>query len=183
MGYEGPSLAAAYDFGGSVDELLRDITSEAGDRMTAHIRELTPVGHQPFVAGYMPGHLRESISKKVVVVFMEAGGLVYESGTETNVDYSIYVEEGTGLWGPARAKYEIRPKNPNGWLRFYDHAGNAIFAKRVMHPGSPGAHMFTRGTALTEVEFSKWAGEKVRLWEERQDREIVLRGNARRIAS
>ena len=96
-------------------------------------------------------------------------GMVYESGAETDVEYAPYVEHGTGLWGPRHAKYEIKPKRPDGWLRWIDPVtGDPVFAKRVMHPGSPGNHMFAFGAAIAEHEFdqfvqpilSRWAVEQ-----------------------
>jgi hypothetical protein len=185
MGYSGPSLAVVYDFEDSAARLCHDLADEGGDRMTDATRELTPVGHQPFNQGYMPGHLLESISKKIVVVYFDPvhGCMVYESGSETNVEYAIYVENGTGLWGPARAKYEIRPKNPLGWLRWLDDTGKPIFAKRVMHPGSPGAHMFARGAAKTEDEFHLWANHKIERWAVIVEREISLRAKAKVLRS
>ena len=70
------------------------------------------------------------------------------------MEYAPYVEDGTGLWGPKHAKYEIKPKRPGGWLRWIDPmTGDPVFARRVMHPGWPGNHMFAIGAALTEQEF------------------------------
>lgn len=135
------------------------MADEMGDHMTSLVRRNTPVQH---------GHLRASILKKLTVVRPGPHGTIYESGCETNVEYAPYVEHGTGLWGPKHAMYEIRPKNPDGWLRWIDpHTGKPIFAKRVMHPGSPGNHMFEIGAAIAEHEFdhhvqpilTEWARE------------------------
>lgn len=54
----------------------------------------------------------------------------------TNVDYAPQVEEGT-------SPHEITPKNAQA-LKF-KAGGETIFAKRVMHPGTEGHHMFLRG--------------------------------------
>jgi hypothetical protein len=183
MGYEGPSLAHTFDFEESIRRVGDDIADEAGTRMMRDVREFTPVGHQPHDSGYIPGHLKESISKKLVVVSASITGLVWETGADTNVDYAVFVENGTGLWGPHRAKYEIVPKNPNGWLRFVASDGRVIFAKRVMHPGSPGAHMFARGVVKFEAEFHTWANDTIRRWGLDQDVEIRLRSREVRIAS
>ena len=40
----------------------------------------------------------------------------------TNVKYAPYLELGTGLWGPNRAKYEIKPKRPGGVLHWHSRA-------------------------------------------------------------
>lgn len=181
--YEGPSLAHVFDFEDSVRDLLHDLVDRGGDEMTANVREKTPVGKRPFESGYVPGHLLASISKKTVVVYPSLEGLVYESGTETDVDYAPYVENGTGLWGPARAMYEIRPKNPEGWLRFHDKNGNLVFAKRVLHQGSPGAHMFTNGASKTEEEFHRWAEARIRRWAEERDMQVRARAVERVLIS
>lgn len=171
--YRGPSLAHVFNLEDQVPRLLHRLAEEGGSQMTTNVRYHTPVGHHQFREHYIPGTLLASIHQKLVVVVPTAHGLAYESGTETDVEYAPYVENGTGLWGPARAKYEIRPKNPDGWLRFHDASGNVIFAKRVMHPGSPGSHMFARGTAKTEEEFHNWAREIVRDWE--NEIELLMR--------
>jgi hypothetical protein len=69
--------------------------------------------------------------------------------------------------------YEIRPKNPDGWLSWIDQAtGERIFAKRVMHPGSPGQHMFAIGAHLTEHEFHVFADRIVQAWTRQQERKF-----------
>lgn len=183
--YRGPSLAHLFDFEDDAKNLSRDLAKEGGSRLTDAVRTLTPVGHNPFQEGYVPGHLLASIAQKITVVYFDAaiGATVYESGTETNVDYAVYVENGTGLWGPARAMYEIRPKKPDGWLRFHDAAGNVIFAKRVLHPGSPGAHMFTRGAALADEQFREWADREVEHWSVDREAQIVIRAREKVLVS
>lgn len=182
--YYGPSLAALFDLDNEVREICHALADRGGEEMTRNTREFTPVGSRPFEPGYVPGHLLESISQKLVVVTVDlTGRLVYESGAKTNVEYAIYVEEGTGLWGPYRRMYEIRPKNPDGWLRFLDEHGNPVFAKRVMHPGSPGAHMFARGAAKTEVEMHEWAQRMVDEWSLRVGVVAVLKAKSRVIVS
>lgn len=186
MGYEGPDLAALFDESEEafIGRLCHDLADVGGSTMTKRIKELTPIGHQPFAEGYIPGHLHDSITQKIVVVTISGDGTRYETGTETNVSYAEYVEEGTGLWGPRRAKYEIRPKNPNGWLRFFDQkTGEIVFAKRVMHPGSPGHHMFAKGVALTEAEFDKLAEEHVERYVREADARWTEKARTRRIRS
>lgn len=140
--------------------------------MTALVKANTPIGHQPFSENYIPGALRASIEQKVTVVYVQRGRIVYESGCETNLDYAPFVENGTGLWGPRRQMYEIRPKRPDGWLRWRDQeTGEVIFAKRVMHPGSPGAHMFAIGAVMVEHEAHAFLQELASEWARRQERD------------
>lgn len=181
--YRGPSLAHCFDFVDDAAEFSRHLAREGGARMVENVKLFTPVGHNPHAENYVPGDLLASINEKLMVVYPSARGMVYETGAETNLDYAPYVEHGTGLWGPARAKYEIRPKNPNGWLRFHDKAGNVIFAKRVLHPGSPGAHMFTQGAHLTEVMFKEWADREAERWCVEREAQIRTRAQEKILVS
>ena len=184
MPYVAASLARCVPSADSIRKLCFELADEGGDHLTEDVKEFTPVGKRPFQENYVPGALLRSIEKKITVVEVDPlHGVVYKSGTKTDLDYAIYVEHGTGLWGPARAMYEIRPKNPNGWLRFHDEFGNVVFAKRVLHPGSPGAHMFARGVAKTEVEFHEWAQRKVDLWAAEQNALIAIRGKEKMLVS
>ena len=69
-----------------------------------------------------------------------------------------FVDEGTGLWGPKRAKYPIRPKRPGGVLVFQagyraktipgrirsvsgGSFGETVYSRGVMHPGIQPRHI------------------------------------------
>lgn len=158
-----------------IDGVCRDLAMTGGRKMTEWTRINTPVGHQPFTEDYIPGALRESIRQKLLVVTFSLRGMVYESGCETNLSYAPYVEEGTGLYGPHRQMYEIRPKNPNGWLKFTDQkTGEVIFARKVMHPGSPGSHMFAIGAVMAEADFHLFGQRILQEWSRRQERLVDL---------
>jgi len=146
MGYSGARLHHWFQDGGAIDRGCRRMAERMGTHMTAVVKQNTPIDH---------GTLRAEIHEKLMVVYRNARGeTVYETGSESSLEYAPYVEHGTGLWGPKHARYEIRPKRPDGWLRWIDpHTGQPVFAKRVMHPGSPGNHMFAIGTAIAEHEF------------------------------
>lgn len=168
MGWEGrlpgsppPKFADSFDTS-PAERFLYAAAQEGGELMVRNVRSKTPVDL---------GHLLASIEQKMVVVtWGPRGDLVYESGAETNVEYAPYVEEGTGLWGPRAARYEIRPRDPDGWLRWIDpNTGQPVFAKRVMHPGSPGAHMFAIGAALTEAQFERHIQARLRRWAREQE--------------
>jgi hypothetical protein len=49
------------------------------------------------------------------------------------VPHAIYQEEGTGIWGPRRAKYPIVPRRKR--CLSWTSGGQRFFARRVMHPG------------------------------------------------
>lgn len=92
------------------------------------------------------------------------------------VVHNCYVEEGTGLWGPNRAPYVIRPKKPGGWLSWIARdtyvrrdgtivkPGDRVFAKEVLHPGSPGHHMVAIGEAVTRAEMEVIAHPFLARW-------------------
>jgi hypothetical protein len=99
------------------------------------------------------GQLKESWHLTPARVAMSATGhIVWEINVRTEKDYAPYVEHGTGKWGPHHAKYPIRPKKPGGWLHWIGKDGEDMFAKLVMHPGSPGAHMVSKSVAALFVE-------------------------------
>lgn len=65
------------------------------------------------------------------------GAIRGELGNKTK--HSLLVEEGTGLWGPKRAKYPIVPRRKKAlsWTTggSFGVSGTRFFSKGVMHPG------------------------------------------------
>jgi hypothetical protein len=138
VSYSGGSLVPWFD-----DEFTtltaRAMAEKGGKELKRLIETKTPID---------TGHLKDSWEQKAVSRSADyLGFAVYRSSVETNVDYAPYVEHGTGLWGPHHAKYPIRPKNPDGYLHWIGDQGEDVFAKLVMHPGSPGAHMVALSVA------------------------------------
>lgn len=77
----------------------------------------------------------------------------WESGVATDEDYGPDVEHGTGLYGPEHRPYLIEPRPPNRFLHWRDPVtGEDVFARRVMHPGSPGHHMVQIAASVVEFE-------------------------------
>lgn len=95
-------------------------------------------------------------------------GQTVETSLQTNIDYAPHVEFGTGLYGPKAAKYPILPKKPGGFLRWVDpKTGKEVFARKVMHPGSPGAYMLTKGANATSAAISAGLfGADLKKWQE-----------------
>lgn len=131
--------------------------------------------------------LRESIKEKHVVRLKWG----WSGGIYTEIDYAPHVEYGTGLWGPKHAKYKIEPKKPGGVLAFYARMttpegkailgadnnpieGGLVFARYVMHPGSPGNHMFTIGGAWAEFRLPQIGNEGLRLMRRYAERKIPV---------
>jgi hypothetical protein len=157
-GYTGARLAEWFHED-KLHRALRRMSEELGKVQTSATRAETPID---------TGHLAASIRELPVIEYTEGVRHVYESGCETEVDYAPYVEHGTGLWGPKHAKYVIRPKNPGGWLRFVDN-GKVVFAKQVVHQGSPGAHMFEKGASHTEQTFDFIVLGPAEVWAREQE--------------
>lgn len=155
MGYRGTRFANLFDTGPS-ELAARKMADDGAGFMVGRARENTPTD---------TGHLKESWKKKPVLIVVNAlGQTVYESGVETDVDYAPYVEHGTGLWGPKHAKYPIRPKKEGGWLHWLGPEGENVFAKLVMHPGSPGHHMVAIAIAETEAALHAVCEPALQTW-------------------
>lgn len=182
MGYEGDGIVATI-------RRLEKATKPTGRRlaqaMLRHgqrkIEQNTPVETR---------HLRNSYKKSQVkyrqdpdALYIQWQAWVWTGTVYTEVEYAPYVEAGTGLFGPRRRKYKIEPKKPGGYLAFSGYerlpsgavildvhgtpkGGNTVFVRFVMHPGSPGHHMFRIGAELTEHEYEEWSREPLRLWKE-----------------
>jgi hypothetical protein len=169
MGYHGGKLAPWFNTAPNA-VASRAMAEKGGERMTERTRMNTPIHF---------GELRASIKQKMTVVYPSARGMVYESGVETNVSYAPYVEQGTGIHGPMHRPFIITPKRPDGWLRWINPVtGKPVFAKRVVHPGSPGQHMFSIGASMSEHEFYEFAQPILTRWkyEVEQQNHSTLRG-------
>lgn len=197
MPYDVPDLGKMFE---KAEQKARDagqrIAEDGLDAMEHNIEINTPVETR---------HLRDSYKQRAIVygAYDAATGADWGYGARdaagrwthgtkayawtgtvfTEVDYALYVEKGTGLWGPRHAKYKIAPKKPGGMLAFQPyhrtaaggvildvHSGSpsksgTIFVRYVMHPGSPGAEMFQIGTILTEAQKDHWSETGLRLFE------------------
>lgn len=152
------------------------VAADGIERLQANIEVNTPVETT---------HLRESYKSTDVEYKAEMfnGMLVYcwTGKVYTEVEYAPHVEYGTGLWGPDHAKYKIAPKKPGGVLRFTPYArgaggdvildvqngvskGRPVYARFVMHPGSPGQAMFRIGAILTEAQIHQWSRAALEEW-------------------
>ena len=139
--YIGPYLPDAFD-DQPVKDALRAMASTGGDRLHALIAELTPI---------KTGNLATSWYRKPTERVLHGTAMAYQSSVATDVDYAPYVNYGTGLFGPKHTKYLIEPHPPNQFLSWVDpKTGRRMFARRVWHPGSEGAHMVERAVGAIE---------------------------------
>lgn len=129
----------------------RRMAERGGDRMVEITVINTPIGGRD-IDGTGGGNLRSSWYQLPTKRIRHVLGPAYQSGVASNVEYAPYVEHGTGLWGPRGSKYPIRPKNPGGMLRWRSPTGGYVYARVVMHPGSPGQHMVAIAGEVTEAE-------------------------------
>lgn len=78
----------------------------------------------------------------------------WEIGHDPRVaPHAVFVHWGTGLWGPKRAKYPIKPKRKRA-LR-WAVGGAFVFAKGVMHPGIKGDPWLTRAARAAPAIFQR----------------------------
>lgn len=160
----------------AVDPALRVMADDGASMMVRIVKDNTPVDTHD---------LRNSIVASPVRAL--PSGMGYESGAFTEIEYAPHVEHGTGLWGPEHRKYKIEPKDPNGVLAFFMKGGaqarldngqysanitegKMVFAKYVMHPGSPGQHMFATGVAYVEASFDEVTKRGLNEWARRSER-------------
>lgn len=134
--------------------------------------------------------LRDSYKQTPIEYVMAQHGIeavyCWEGTLFTEVTYAEYVERGTGLWGPRHAKYKIEPKVPGGVLRFRPYMRGSdgsvmlnvshgvrkhmtVYAKFVMHPGSPGAAMFRIGAMMTEHQADQWSARIMAQWKRQME--------------
>jgi hypothetical protein len=145
MAYHGGSLASLFGAGpqAATKQAALKMSAKGADRWHEVTAMNTPV---------RTGNLRTAwyTTPPVEVGYVIAVG--YRSGVHNDVKYAPYVEYGTGIYGPKHRPYPITPKDPNGMLAWRDPVtGRWVFAKKVMHPGSPGNHMLAIAAHVVEA--------------------------------
>jgi hypothetical protein len=148
MPYVGGSLTSLFGAKAqaATELAVRRMAEAGGDHMVDVTIQNTPI---------KTGNLRTSWYQLRTNKTHYAVWPAYQSGVATDVTYAPHVEYGTGLWGPRHAKYPIEAKG-GGMLRWVDpKTGGEVFARRVMHPGSPGQHMVAIAAEMTEATADK----------------------------
>lgn len=145
MAYEGGSLTEFFDDGPQEEtELAARRMAEKGGRRWQEITTInTPI---------KSGNLRSSWYSTPANKTRKGAWPAYESKVETIVKYAPYVEYGTGIYGPKHAPYVILPKHGKVLAWRDPKTGRMVFARKVIHPGSPGNHMLAIGGAATEAD-------------------------------
>lgn len=114
--YEGP-------VGLHIAKLARRCTRTAKQNANVSPAGDVEAGRPP---GYMRARIRWDRGRDVIGVYADISSPARTA--RDNAPYGLFVEVGT------RA-HVIRPKRPNGWLRFMVD-GRIVFAKIVHHPGT-----------------------------------------------
>jgi HK97 gp10 family phage protein len=144
MPYVGGSLTTLFD------EIAQAATAEAARKMAEaggdHIIDIAKIN-----TPVRSGRLRSAWRRSEVEPDSVEGHPAFRVTVSNPVDYAAYVEYGTGLYGPKHAPYVIKPRNPGGTLRFVGRDGNVVFAKSVLHPGSPGNYMLAIAMDVTHA--------------------------------
>lgn len=150
MGYTGDRLAPMFSPGPA--RVTAAALADAGaDLLLSETVQNTPVDDSPYPSR-PPGTARASWHKKPVVgPIPSLSEDIYETGIESEDNVVVFLEYGTGLYGPKHQSYIIRPKNPDGMLRFYSRkSGSWVLARQVTHPGIHPQRPLATGMALAE---------------------------------
>jgi hypothetical protein len=155
MGYTGGKLAPWFD-NKPVDFLLRN----AAVLVVTNAREIaeknTPIETGDLRAAWMS----DKVASQIQMV-----GLGWEAKWFNKLEYAPYVNYGTGLYGPEHKAYLILPKKPGGTLHWVDRiTGQDVFAKAVLHPGSPGNYMLEISADTIEATWDKIIRPVLRQW-------------------
>lgn len=167
MGYVGDKLAPLFD-PLPAEIAARRLAEAGGDAMHEHTVRNTPIDM---------GNLRSGWYTTPVERTRHRGARAWTVWVRTEVEYAPHVEWGTGIYGPSGSPYPIPREGtmpPGRWMTWVDRGtGERIWARRVMHPGSPGAHMLAIGVAMTEHTFVTVGRPVLEQW--RYDQEAAAR--------
>lgn len=108
--------------------VARDLAGK-GERVAQGMKRRAPVspdGSHGRRSGYMRSKVGWELHRDVIGLYVDIG---CSARTPDGKLYPLYVEFGTG-------PHTIRPKNPNGMLRWTGPDGRVHFAKVVHHPGA-----------------------------------------------
>jgi hypothetical protein len=147
----------------------REMADAVGDAFESHVRRLTPRDESPFRDPTRGVHIRDTIERTPVRERRSPAGTIYTGSVFTEHPSAPFLEWDT------RA-HDIRPRedraaasvvatgrprrmgdDPQAALawRTSGGPGGLVFAHEVHHPGTRGAHMFSRGAAVTQAELDR----------------------------
>lgn len=163
MGYVGGKLAPWFD-----SNPAHVFTRTAPVAVAAAAREIAEK-NTPVDTGELRQAWRSDQVSRRAASFV---GLGYEASWFNKLEYAPYVNYGTGLFGPEARKYLIVPKKPGGTLHWVDRVtGEDVFAKAVLHPGSPGNYMLEISADFIEATWQKVVQPLLRKWASTTERQ------------
>lgn len=160
------------------EEAAHDMAVDGTVWLHHKIVENTPVSYHGIALGHQgfgherpraPGTLKRSWYLDPDGVHRRRRGADYAYIGQVKTDDPIapFVENDT-------RPHIIRPKNPNGFLRFrLWPSGQLVFAKMVRHPGTTGHHMVLLSENAARVNFAHIVGRRLRLWAVQQARHCM----------
>lgn len=169
MGYEGARLASLFT-PALARKAARTMAARGAEELRVNTVQNTPIDDSPYPSR-PPGTARASWhTKPVVGPIKSASAEVYETGVESEDDVTVFLEKGTGLYGPKGQKYWIFPKDPGGSLHFFSRkSGEWVTAKAVLHPGIHPQRPLATGAVLTEHELPATMQPILELWKREQE--------------
>lgn len=163
MAYVGGKLAPWFD-SGPVDAFMK----AAPVVVAAEAREIAEK-NTPVDTGELRAAWKSDKKPRRAMTYI---GLGYEASWMNDLEYAPYVNYGTGLYGPEAKKYLILPKKPGGTLHWVDRlTGQDVFAKSVLHPGSPGNYMLEISADFIEATWPKLLRPLLMTWSKRMERQ------------
>lgn len=169
MGYSGAKLASLFTPALS-RTAARRMAERGAEEFRSNVVKNTPINDHPHPSR-PPGTARASWKTKTVVgPIRSVSREIYETGVESDDDVTVFLEYGTGLYGPKGQKYWIFPKDPDGHLSFYDReTGDWVHAKAVHHPGIHAQRPLAIGAAITEHELRETLLPTLEQWKREQE--------------
>lgn len=136
----------------SGDKSMRRKLKEIGQQLAGRALAATAVDVERYIEGQAAKH--NGKGDLVRSIYKRREGQAWEIGHDPRVaPHALFVHWGTGLWGPKRAKYPIKPRNKKA-LRW--PAGGAFkFSKGVMHPGIPPDLWLVRAARQAPLDFAR----------------------------
>lgn len=163
MGYSGARLAPLFDDHLSTAAAVK-LAESGADLILKETKQNTAIDDSPFPSR-APGTARASWRKKHLSVSKHGAATVYDTGVESEDKVTLYLEYGTGLYGPEHHAYTILPKNPGGMLRFYSRkSGQWVVTRKVIHPGIPPQRPLATGMALAEARMEMHVRPIMEAW-------------------
>lgn len=152
--YKTESLSEYTDgLASDIPSVSYDMTELLGDKLEFWVKRFTPKGPTHRLVDSIEAKPVQMNGRTVTVVGRRGRNRKttiiadhYEVEVSTDVEYAPWVEYDTGKYGPNGA-YVIKPKHGRA-LAFIARDGKKLILARVTHPGSPGAHMFAKGSQV-----------------------------------